>query len=119
MREYIKKSENQSRTLGNNPKASNQARVSDILQASDTSGRKTSPKAVTKLGNTIQRILLIDGATYTDDNGDAGLKTLIDDSRVWKFRTLNEAKSVGKLVKTMEKLYQLKMIWNMTVQNQY
>ena len=33
MREYTKKSENQSRTLDSNPKASRQAPLSEILQA--------------------------------------------------------------------------------------
>ncbi|MEG2070340.1 MAG: hypothetical protein RR034_03075 [Bacteroidales bacterium] len=106
MREYTKKPENQSRTLDSNSRASRQAPISDILQVykNGTLGREAHRQETEiKSKNIIQRVLKVgELEDVVNSEGDIGIQEFIDDGKIWKFRTLDEAKNVGKMVKTMK-----------------
>lgn len=104
MREYTKKPENQSHTLDSDHKMSGQAPGSKILQAykTNTLGREGYRQGTdSKSGNVIQRVLNI-GGEIRESKGDEVIQQLIEDDKIWHFRTLDEAKSVGKMIKTMK-----------------
>lgn len=103
MREYIKKSKNQSRILDSHPNASKQTRTSTILQAYNLGRENHRKETFIRPNYPIQRVLKIGVLNeVTDSENDEGLKTLIDDNNIWMFKTLNEAKNVGRMVKMIK-----------------